>query len=394
MPIDRIGDENRSMNLPAIIIANVFGITLMVMLLVSARDNIRRNDFGERIFYDMIWATIALCFIEMLSFLIDGQLFPGARVLAIILNSFLYTINITFVYLWTLYVDFKLYGDMDRIRKRNPFTAIPALIVLVLIIVNLFTPTLFSISDANVYTRTPLVSISYLVSFGYIIYAEVLISTTDSTARRYLFLPSIIFVLPLLAASVIQMLFYGLSITWAALSISMVSIYINIQCEFSAIDPLSGVYTRQYLDGYLKKSAAKHQQLVGLMIDLDRFKEINDRYGHQAGDDAIRNVGQILRHACRLDDLIARYGGDEFVILRQRDDDASPDGLASAIAEEFHRFNASAGTAYKLHFSSGCSVFDPAHDSLDDFLKKMDDSMYVEKRRRASTLPERRSSRR
>jgi two-component system cell cycle response regulator len=84
----------------------------------------------------------------------------------------------------------------------------------------------------------------------------------------------------------------------------------------AAIDPLTGLYNRRYLERYLDTVADPAPKHVAAMIlDLDDFKSINDRFGHEAGDTALRAVAAILRDEMRAVDLVARLGGEEFVVI-------------------------------------------------------------------------------
>jgi len=89
--------------------------------------------------------------------------------------------------------------------------------------------------------------------------------------------------------------------------------------EKATKDPLTQVANRAEFDRVHEMFVAAHQQQqvpCSLMIcDLDRFKQVNDTYGHQAGDDAIKSLARLLKSSCRPGDLVARYGGEEFVIL-------------------------------------------------------------------------------
>jgi diguanylate cyclase (GGDEF)-like protein len=88
--------------------------------------------------------------------------------------------------------------------------------------------------------------------------------------------------------------------------------------RISDTDGLSGVFTRRALDRELKRevdrSTRYHSSLCLLLIDIDRFKQINDTAGHQAGDAVIAGIGRILREVTRSTDVAARYGGDEFCL--------------------------------------------------------------------------------
>jgi len=89
--------------------------------------------------------------------------------------------------------------------------------------------------------------------------------------------------------------------------------------KLSITDSLTGVYNRRYFEGALVAELTRGQRLgypVGLlMIDIDHFKRFNDRYGHPAGDEALRRIAKALQLALRPIDVVARYGGEEFAII-------------------------------------------------------------------------------
>jgi len=81
----------------------------------------------------------------------------------------------------------------------------------------------------------------------------------------------------------------------------------------SFIDPLTKIYNRQYLNEYLKTSSLEHYQLM--MIDLDHFKQINDNYGHDIGDKVLISVVEQIKISVRQEDILIRFGGEEFLVL-------------------------------------------------------------------------------
>lgn len=378
------------MNIQAIVVANGFGIMLMVMLLFCIGKNIRYYDTAERFFFGMIWATIAQCAMEMASFLVDGQHFPGARILNYLLNAGTFSLNIVFVYLWTVYIRIKI-NEGSGTEHRSYWHMLPAGCVLLMVAANFFRPVVFSISADNIYSRTPFTMVPFLVSFYYLAYAEWMIYRSRSNTKRYLFLPSVIFLLPLLTGSILQMCLYGLSLTWPCLSISVVTIYINVQSMYTSVDSLSGVYTRQFLDGFLQHEVREpNEKLSGMMIDLDRFKEINDTCGHLAGDSAIREFGKLLRISAKSHDIVARYGGDEFIVIRKGEDLEGLHALSDELNQRMEELNQAGKHPYRLSASVGFSVYVPGQGSTDDFLKRMDLAMYHCKKKKSRGLPDRR----
>ena len=85
------------------------------------------------------------------------------------------------------------------------------------------------------------------------------------------------------------------------------------------LDPLSGLWNRRGLDEFmmreLNSAARDNAPLVIGMVDIDRFKSVNDAYGHSVGDRAIKLAAELLTKVCRINDIVARYGGEEFVLI-------------------------------------------------------------------------------
>ena len=98
--------------------------------------------------------------------------------------------------------------------------------------------------------------------------------------------------------------------------------------------------------------------LCGLMIDLDDFKSINDRFGHEAGDRALEDVAKLLLASVRVDDMVARLGGDEFVVLADIKESAALEDLVERIERSVEHHNASVQRRYHLSLSIGRAIFD------------------------------------
>ena len=102
-------------------------------------------------------------------------------------------------------------------------------------------------------------------------------------------------------------------------------------------DPLTGLYNRRYMDERLGSELAASNRhgrpLSLLMIDIDHFKRVNDEHGHVAGDEALKMVAFVLRGAVRKEDVISRYGGEEFVVIARE----TPLDGARALAERIRR---------------------------------------------------------
>jgi diguanylate cyclase (GGDEF)-like protein len=117
------------------------------------------------------------------------------------------------------------------------------------------------------------------------------------------------------------------------------------------------------------------------MLDLDRLKEINDTYGHEAGDRALQAIGNVLRSTVRETDLCARFAGDEFVIVLW---DCSPENEQRRIADvqnavSAYPFEPRPGVQTPLSISAGCARFPVDGMSLDELVVAADGRMYQDK---------------
>jgi len=111
----------------------------------------------------------------------------------------------------------------------------------------------------------------------------------------------------------------------------------QLSIELAVTDPLTGLHNRRYMESHvgtlIEQAATRGKPLTVLVIDIDYFKSINDTYGHDAGDDVLREFAIRIRKSVRGIDLACRYGGEEFVVLMPETDMA----VATTVAERLRR---------------------------------------------------------
>jgi diguanylate cyclase (GGDEF)-like protein len=159
------------------------------------------------------------------------------------------------------------------------------------------------------------------------------------------------------------------------------------QYESATRDPLTNCYNKSYFLERLPSEfafAKRHDKPVSLaMMDIDRFKKINDSHGHLAGDFVLRKIGSMLQERLRADDFLARYGGEEFALIMRE----SPKQNALQTAERIRKLIETTpfkheGKRIAVTISIGVATWPAEHiDSGQDLVKAADANLYAAKRR-------------
>jgi diguanylate cyclase len=149
-------------------------------------------------------------------------------------------------------------------------------------------------------------------------------------------------------------------------------------------DPLTGLPNRRAFDDEMVRRVAewrrKRNTFCLAMVDVDRFKELNDRHGHPAGDHVLRNLAEVLKRIVREMDVVARVGGEEFAVIlpstNAADARRAVERMRSAIASETFRFEQA---ELRVHASLGLAAVQHSDDSI-SLLRRADEALYAAKR--------------
>lgn len=161
--------------------------------------------------------------------------------------------------------------------------------------------------------------------------------------------------------------------------------------ETSAVartDPLTGLPNRRKLFEKLQAFVSDHEPALGtfalLMLDVDRFKAVNDAHGHPAGDDLLQSIGERLRSAARPGDVVARIGGDEFAMIMpltisapHSEEHAAVQVVADRVLGKFAAsFNLSCGVSVQVGTSIGVALYDNTIQTSDELVDRADMALY------------------
>jgi two-component system, cell cycle response regulator len=154
--------------------------------------------------------------------------------------------------------------------------------------------------------------------------------------------------------------------------------------DFAHLDALTGLANRRLIVERLQQewsAHARHQvPLSVILLDVDHFKKVNDEHGHDMGDAVLSRIAQVLRRETRAEDTVARFGGEEFLILTRDADLASAALLAERVRAAVAREQfTSSDRSWSITASFGVATTDPETESWDSLLKRADIALYQAK---------------
>ncbi|MDD3660248.1 MAG: GGDEF domain-containing protein [Lachnospiraceae bacterium] len=358
---------------------SIYAILILLFLLIDLHKHPVRNDKAY-LFKFILLSNILILIAEIVSWSVDGL--PGAdgRFLNIVFNSILYSLNLVPLALWCSYFDECILSDFKKRKVRRKIYLSLNLFTVLLVMINLFTNILFRINSVNIFERgigAPLfATMNYLMFFIYCItlipYRKLI------TGRIYQVILSVV-VFPAIGGY-FQTKYYGLILVWPMTALVCLVGYILIEREDMNRDTVTQLLTRFQLERRMKFMISRHQPFSIIMIDLDKFKSINDNFGHKEGDEALQLISNLLEKSIKQTDQAFRYAGDEFVILVDSADQKAPRHIANRLMINLQRMNQHSKKPYQLSFSLGSSYFNGDSDeSIYHLLAEADKAMYQNK---------------
>ncbi|SHH86198.1 GGDEF domain-containing protein [Clostridium grantii] len=354
----------------------IYSAIILLIIYFYIKTEKVKNDLSIIYFELIIYVCLWMLILEAISWVLDGN----SYIINYWLNWILLLSNPLPLVSWLLYFDYKIHEDHKKIKKNFKIYMIPFIIIFVLLIYNNYNPIIFTIDNNMMYTRLKGMYIfpisEYSMFIIYLINLRKYKNHIDGRLIKTLLLVSIV---PSIAA-LIQIFVYGVTLSWATMGLMVFITFIYVERETLLKDQLTGLSTRAQLENRLAFKLKRKIAFSIIMIDMNDFKVINDTYGHDEGDIALKTIASILHQSVKREDMICRYGGDEFVLLVESDNLNAGELIIARIQEKIKTYNNKEIKSYKLSISCG-SKYVHLFNNIDSFsiLRDADKQMYRNK---------------
>jgi len=364
---------------------NLLFLAMLSILFVNMYHRQETLLFDKKLFLYLILSNALLLTLDMMQWGLDGISGTFIHNLNIVINMLYYICSAFPCILWCLYVRYQFSINEKETMKISAFLIGPFILNTVLSIISCFSGLYFYFDEYSSYHRGELFWLYAVINLGYVIYTQIYIIVNRKNIDNTRFYSLLLFALPSFIGGIVQAFIYGVSLIWPCMAISLLIIYINIQNNQLYTDHLTGLYNRRLLDLYLNGCLKKYSRggsIGSIMLDIDEFKAINDKLGHTMGDKALISAASILKKSIGKDKFIARYGGDEFVIIFDTEDVPDIERMVAEINNSVKQYNLQNSEPYQLKLSMGYDMFECGTGlTKADVLNRIDRLMYENKRK-------------
>ena len=362
------------------ITVNTLCAVIMTILMFMVKRGVM-HEADQKTFFNICFHCLLLFSLDILWVFVDGATFSYGILLNKVINAAYFAQSGVLCYFWSRYSLFLSSSQFKVWNVHRVLFALPMIIIGIMSFASIWTGWFFTVDSANHYHRGELNIVQVSLIFAYLLYSFFVAVFTIKKKRELvnknkLYAISALGFLPFFA-NIVQIQYPGLSVFCVGATLGLVVVFLEIQREMISLDPLTRLNNRNQASIYLStrfKQEIPGKKLYQFAMDLDKFKGINDTYGHMEGDNALLIVSNVLKVVCGpRGHFISRYGGDEFVVFANLPDDAAADELCTAIEEKLAK--KSFGLPYELKMSIGYARLRKG-ETEESFGRRADEALY------------------
>ena len=378
-----------------IIETNAFCAVIMGIILYSLFKNYDRQT-KQRYYIKAVIAGLISFICEINWALIESGVLNEPRILNFLTNGCYDIVTVFTGYFWFCFVEVSL--DCPNIRKKTFrwFAKIPVFIIIAMVIGSYFKGWLFYIDKNNYYNRGSLVIVHVIMCHLYTLATTIHALVKSFQSKVYIktaeYRILAMFLLFPLVLGILQILEPNIPSISIGITLAFLYEYVDLQNLLISVDTLSGLNNRNQLLRYLgsrMKSESEKDKLYVFMLDVNKFKKINDTFGHVEGDMALIRCANALKVANKdTNNFIGRYGGDEFIIIAELDNEEEAKEICKRVNFALADICGKDNVSYDLSFSIGYMPYDTRMLSIQSFIAAADKKLYEAKKAREITARE------
>lgn len=370
---------------------NALCIFILGIILYKIKTGIDKRRVQD-VFTAAIINTLCFFIMDFIWGLVSLRIWDVSRMVCYIINCLYFLFSGSVAVHWYLYIETELESEFIKDKKWLGILCIPVAILSILAVMTFKTDWIFSVNIHKVYARGKYHFIQELICYTYIIcaciHAVIRALKSNNEIQRSQYFKLISFTLLPLGFGMVQKFSKGIPTLCAGLTIGILQAYIHSMNQLISIDTLTQLNNRNQLISYLTSlMKTKNEKIYLLIIDVDEFKQINDNYGHIVGDQALAHVALVLKKvSMKQQYFVARYGGDEFILLCEAENEAEIDQLCMKIQDLLMQMNEEKHISYKLTVSMGYAQYTKDIQSIPEFIDLADIMLYRMKETRKKKL--------
>jgi len=360
-----------------------FSLLILCMIGIKTFNNPNGKTPQSLAFKILLCLNFLIIIADCITVVFDGWSGFSIRIVLMTATVFGYSMQVLICLFWFWYARMLIFRERKLRRHATFFQCLPAMGSILVAIASCWTCWLFRYDAENHYSRGPFFPLIIGVSFLYVVIGYYIIIKYRRNLEKRYFNALVSFALPPALGGLVQSFVFGVSLIWSCATISLLIIYLAIQNELISLDYLTGINNRMSFDLMLRRkilNAKNSSPFVLMLLDIDNFRSINDRYGHSECDLALISFARILNDCFRREGFVARYGGDEFAVILDAQFNRDLDESMKALQERIDSWNASSGKPWVISYSVGYAPYLAIERlSADAFIMKVDKLLILDK---------------
>lgn len=364
---------------------NTFSCIITLIILYSYKRNFA-DTYDARLLCKIEALILLILLADIGMWILNGKSGQLMRALNYTDNILYFLMQIAVAFYWLRYAYYRTFRQNFARKKEIFWVIIPFILLSIIVITSPLNGWCFYLDDANYYHRGVLSAPMSVVILAYLLSISAIALTQYKkevfSDRKKELLTIAFFVVPPFIGGTIQTVFYGISMIWPCTVVSSLLVLLDKESQAISQDSLTRLNNRRNMERHLATyEDGKNRAVTLIVLDINDFKYINDRYGHASGDMALMQTANLLREMFNgTSTFLARYGGDEFVIIMQQGEEGAAGQVIRKIKNNFADFNESRQFPFQLSVSAGYAISSvKGVNRTANLFKEADENMYHDK---------------